>query len=201
MTPLTLQQPDDFEALLEAHREPLRRFLVSLTASGAVADDLTQETCLVLWRKRDKFEPGTNFKAWAFKIAFFTVKNHRRKVARAKELALPDEGLLDKLAAKAETLDDRWDDEAEHLPHCLSKLPERNRELVTRRYMGKVSVQELATERGMTPNAMSQQLFGSNARCVSAWRSNSIQKRQATSHESGTRIRRYSRCVRRARTL
>ncbi|MEM7015184.1 MAG: sigma-70 family RNA polymerase sigma factor, partial [Verrucomicrobiota bacterium] len=134
VTPIVLQQADEFEALLEAHREPLRRFLVSLTASGAAAEDLTQETCMVLWRKREQFEPGTNFKAWAFQIAFFCAKNHRRKQARAKELALPDEGLLDKLAAAAEKIDGQWDAEAEHLPHCLSKLTERNRELVTRRY-------------------------------------------------------------------
>lgn len=114
---------------------------------------------MVLWRKREQFEPGTNFKAWAFQIAFFCAKNYRRKQARAKELSLPDEDLLDKLAAAAEKIDGQWDAEAEHLPHCLSKLPERNRELVTRRYMSKVSVQELASERGMTPNALSQQLF------------------------------------------
>ncbi|MFT5467378.1 MAG: RNA polymerase sigma-70 factor (ECF subfamily) [Verrucomicrobiales bacterium] len=155
----TLQNADDFEALLEAHREPLRRFLVSLTANQAAAEDLAQETCLVLWRKRELFEPGTNFKAWAFQIAFYTVKNYRRKQARAKELSLPDEGLLDKLAYEAEKLDTRWDEEVEHLPHCLSKLRERNRDLVTRRYMNKTSVQELADERGMTPNAMSQALF------------------------------------------
>lgn len=154
-----LQPNAEFEALLEAHREPLRRFLFSLTGSGAVAEDLTQETCLVLWRKRDEFEIGTNFKAWAFQVAFFTVKNHRRKQARAKELALPDEQLLDKLAFEAEALDTRWEAEVAHLPDCLAKLPDRQRELVERRYMSKASVQELADECGVTPNAMSQQLF------------------------------------------
>lgn len=155
----TLPQADEFEELLEEHREPIRRFLVSMTANQAVAEDLVQETCLVLWRKRDQFELGTNFKAWAFQIAFYTVKNYRRKQARAKELTLPDEGLLDKLAHEAEKMDTRWDDEVEHLPYCLNKLPERNRDLVTRRYMNKTSVQELADERGITPNAMSQALF------------------------------------------
>ena len=154
-----LQPSDDFESLLEAHREPLRRFLFSLTASGAVAEDLVQETCVTLWKKRDQFEPGTNFKAWAFQVAFNMVRNHRRKMARAKEMTLPDEELLDVLRIDHEEAESRWETESRFLPDCLHRLSETQRDLIVRRYVGKVSVQELASEREMTPNAMSQLLF------------------------------------------
>ena len=112
-----------------------------------------------MWRKREDFEPGTNFKAWAFQTAFYTVKNYRRRQARAKEMSLPNEQLLDRLVDRVGEADGRWDEEVELLPLCLSGLPERQRELVVRRYVAKVSVQELAAEQGITPNAMSQKLF------------------------------------------
>jgi len=155
----SFESHDQFEALLSEHREPLRRFLVSLTASTATADDLVQETCVTLWKKRAEFIPGTNFKAWSFQVAFNLARNFRRKAARAKELALPDEELLEKLRENYDEADLRWELESKHLPHCLHKLREKQRELIIRRYVGKVPVQELAQEGGMTPNAMSQLLF------------------------------------------
>lgn len=155
----SLQAEQDFEDLLESHRPALRRFLFSLTASQANAEDLLQETSLVLWRKREDFEPGTNFKAWSFQVAFNIARSYRRKASRSRELTLPDEALMDRLAEEQEAARDQWEREIRHLPTCLGKLKERQREFVVRRYMGKSSVQELASEEGMTPNAMSQLLF------------------------------------------
>ncbi|MEM9018385.1 MAG: sigma-70 family RNA polymerase sigma factor, partial [Verrucomicrobiota bacterium] len=61
----------DFEALIEEVRPRLRAFLLSLTGSEASAEDLTQDTCLVLWEKREDYDPSGDFRAWAFRIGFF----------------------------------------------------------------------------------------------------------------------------------
>jgi RNA polymerase sigma-70 factor (ECF subfamily) len=62
----------------------LRAFAISLTGDHHLANDLVQETLLKAWSHRDKFEPGTNLKAWLFTILrntyFSEVRKKRREV-------------------------------------------------------------------------------------------------------------------------
>lgn len=64
---------------------PLRAFAWSLCHNGADADDLVQETLTKAWTHRDKFEPGTNLRAWLFTILrntyYTSVTRRRREVA------------------------------------------------------------------------------------------------------------------------
>lgn len=60
----------------------LRAFAISLTGKHDLADDLVQETLLKAWSHRDKFEPGTNLKAWLFTILRNTYFSDFRKKRR-----------------------------------------------------------------------------------------------------------------------
>jgi DNA-directed RNA polymerase specialized sigma24 family protein len=51
----------------------LRVFVLSLAPDFSAADDVLQETFLVVTRKAAESEPGTNFFAWARRIATFKV--------------------------------------------------------------------------------------------------------------------------------
>jgi RNA polymerase sigma-70 factor (ECF subfamily) len=53
-----------------------------LTANRADAEDLVQETYLKAFRFADRFEPGTNLKAWLFTILHNTHLNTRRQMRR-----------------------------------------------------------------------------------------------------------------------
>jgi len=46
----------------------LRAFARSLCGKRDVADDLVQETMMKGWQSRERFQPGTNLKAWLFAI-------------------------------------------------------------------------------------------------------------------------------------
>lgn len=46
----------------------MRAYALILTRSSADADDVVQDTMLRAWRFRERFEPGTNLKAWLFRI-------------------------------------------------------------------------------------------------------------------------------------
>lgn len=59
---------DEFKEKLSAAIPQLRAFAWSLAGNADLADDLVQETMLKAWRARDRFEAGSNFKAWSFTI-------------------------------------------------------------------------------------------------------------------------------------
>jgi RNA polymerase sigma-70 factor (ECF subfamily) len=80
MTPLPTWR-DDVVGLIPA----LRAFAWSLSHNGSDADDLVQETLIKAWSHRDKFEPGTNLRAWLFTIlrnTYYTAVLRRRREVR-----------------------------------------------------------------------------------------------------------------------
>ena len=57
-----------FEHEAMPHTASLLRAANSITRDAAVAEDLVQETLLRAWRFFDRFDQGTNCKAWLFRI-------------------------------------------------------------------------------------------------------------------------------------
>jgi len=72
---------EEFEALALVHLNPLYSAALRLTKNERDAEDLVQDTCMRAFRFFDKFERGTNIKAWLFKILTNTfINRYRRKV-------------------------------------------------------------------------------------------------------------------------
>src|SRR6201987_3659849 len=72
---------DEVVALIPA----LRAFAWSLSHNGSDADDLVQDTLIKAWTNSDKFEPGTNLRAWLFTIlrnTYYTNVLRRRREVR-----------------------------------------------------------------------------------------------------------------------
>jgi RNA polymerase sigma-70 factor, ECF subfamily len=71
----------EFEELALAHLDPLYSAALRLTKNERDAEDLVQDTCMRAYRFFDKFERGTNMKAWLFKILTNTfINRYRRRV-------------------------------------------------------------------------------------------------------------------------
>jgi RNA polymerase sigma-70 factor, ECF subfamily len=71
----------EFEELALEHLDPLYSAALRLTKNERDAEDLVQDTCMRAYRFFDKFERGTNIKAWLFKILTNTfINRYRRKV-------------------------------------------------------------------------------------------------------------------------
>jgi RNA polymerase sigma factor (sigma-70 family) len=64
----TILSEQEFRDNLVAHVPQLRAFARFLIGNTELVDDLVQETMLKAWRARDRFEAGSNFKAWSFTI-------------------------------------------------------------------------------------------------------------------------------------
>ncbi|RMH15546.1 MAG: sigma-70 family RNA polymerase sigma factor [Acidobacteria bacterium] len=69
----------DFEAAALPYLDALYNMAYRMTRNAEDAEDLVQETYLKAYRYFDKFQPGTNLKAWLFKIMKNTFINGYRK--------------------------------------------------------------------------------------------------------------------------
>lgn len=131
-------------------------FVLSQVGNPVEAEEILQETNLVVWRKADQFEAGTNFYAWACRIASYEVLKFRDRRRREK-LRFSDEFV----AAIAEEADDSAEyDEARRaaLASCLGKLREEDRELVQLRYAPGENGLSVAETLGRPINSVYQSL-------------------------------------------
>ncbi len=86
-----MAEADPFEIEALSFLDALYRTGLRMTRSEAEAEDLVQETYIKAFRHRDQFTPGTNLKAWLFRILTNTFINlYRRKAARPETTELDD---------------------------------------------------------------------------------------------------------------
>jgi RNA polymerase sigma-70 factor, ECF subfamily len=81
------ERQDEFERVAMPHVASLLRFARRLAANRSAANDLVQETCLRAWRAFDGLRPGSNVRAWLFRILINTSRGEGRKAKRSLELA------------------------------------------------------------------------------------------------------------------
>lgn len=88
---------DPRDELIE-HLPAMRAFAMSLTHNPATADDLVQDAVVKAWGNFDKFQPGTNLRAWLFTILRNTYYSLYRK--RRREVEDPDGTMAGQLSEK-----------------------------------------------------------------------------------------------------
>jgi len=133
-----------FVELITQHQRKLYSYIYSLVPNTADSDDLLQETNLVLWKKANEYKLGTNFMAWACRIAFFNVQKFLTTKGRSRMYF--NENLLSQLA---ELHMDRADSQTIYsmlLMSCLEKLSEESKHLLKLRYDGNHGMQEIAEQ-------------------------------------------------------
>ncbi len=85
------QKKHDFESEAMVHTEALYRTALRMTKNEVDAEDLVQETLLKAYRSFDRFEKGTNAKAWLFKIMTNTfINNYRAKQKESTSISYDD---------------------------------------------------------------------------------------------------------------
>jgi len=146
-----------FADLMASHQTRLEAYIRSLIFDPSSARDILQEANIVMLKKAGQFELGTNFTAWAYRIAWFEVMSWRRR--KGRERIVFDDQMLERVAEVMEKRSDREQERVEALRECIEKLPERQRDFITRRYLHEDSLIELAEETGLKKNALVQLLF------------------------------------------
>jgi len=112
-------------SLMSRHQRQIFGYIYTLVARRADAEDILQETNLVVCKKFDEFKEGTDFVAWACQIAWWNVQRARQKFARAKVVF--DDEVLESVAETAVSMVEELDHRHEALAHCLGRLHPRDR--------------------------------------------------------------------------
>lgn len=142
---------DAFVQLLTKAQLGLLRYITALVGDPEAANNILQNTNLLLWEKADEFEIGTNFNAWATRIAYWQVKAYCRD--RGRDRHVFSEALVTQLAERADDFQD-IDGTINLLRSCLQRLRVGDRELVAMRYHDGFSIQQLSSRLGKSPSAV-----------------------------------------------
>ncbi|MHA3770871.1 sigma-70 family RNA polymerase sigma factor [Verrucomicrobiota bacterium sgz303538] len=147
----TLDRNKRLMLLMTQHQRRIFSYIYTLVPDRHNAEDILQETSLVICEKFEEFEPGTDFVAWACQIAYWEVRRARQKFARSKVVF--DQDIVDAIAETAGTMAAEVTHRHEALAHCLRKLHPRDRELVLTRYEPGSGVAEAAQRSGRSLEA------------------------------------------------
>jgi len=118
---------EDFETAALPHFDDLYRTAVRVMGDRTEAEDLVQETYLEAWKSFHRFEPGTNCRAWLFKILDHVIHHHRRKWFTLKFVKESEELLEDVLTYEPPVPEHVTD---EDILAALDKVPEDFREVL-----------------------------------------------------------------------
>lgn len=138
-----------FELLLKKDFKPVFNFLLQITKDKAIAEDLTQETFIKVWKNIRRFDPEKKFKTWLFTIAKNTAFDYfKKKKTIPFSNFIDDEGnnrieniteetiLPDEILNRQESI--------ENFEKILSKLPDHYQIILKMRYKEDFSLREIS---------------------------------------------------------
>ena len=159
---------EQFVRLYLQNQKRIQGLILALVPKGADADDILQEASAVMWQKFAEFELGTNFAAWALRIARYQVMayytSQKRQRARLSDESL--DAVVESMARRPE----REEDRSIALDGCLAGLDRADRDLLELRYRGGATVEDLARHSGKTAFAVYKALNRAHDRLLSCMR-------------------------------
>lgn len=139
--------------LLNEHERALATYVHALIDSVEDAEDILQGCRLTMWKQFPNFEPGSNFLAWARKIALHQILNHRRTRKRKPSFAT-DPAVIEAVAGEIDRQSDALEARSEALRSCLRRLPEKQRQTILLRYYEDCGIEEIARRTNRTEGAV-----------------------------------------------
>lgn len=142
----TQLQPDEFVRLIMANEGRLFGLVRALLPGCEDVEDIVQEVVTLMWEKLDEFEKGTNFSAWACRIAHFKVLEYRRTKNRRSRCL--NEQVVEQLVTDTGNLWYELEYRSQALDECIASLTKSDRELILFRFRSKGTLKETARQVG-----------------------------------------------------
>ncbi len=162
---MTVGQEKSFEdkesryiRLLTANHVRIKSFIFSLLSNEADAEDVMQDTSIVMWKKFDSYVPETDFTAWAVTIAKYKVMEFRRK--NYSDGLMVDNQVLEILAKNNLDISEQTEERTEKLMECVKELQEVDRHFIQLKYSHGLTLKKLANRFGLSVTSA----FRNNAR-------------------------------------
>ena len=135
----------------------LYAYILTLVPHRADADDVLQETSIVMWDKFDPAAPPTEFLAWGRKVAYHKVLDHYKKSGRAR--ARLSQAFLDRVSEAAASADAcEADARRDALARCVERLQPKHRDLLARRFADGATTQSTSEQVGRSVEAVYKSL-------------------------------------------
>jgi RNA polymerase sigma-70 factor, ECF subfamily len=142
----------EFTRLYEGCQAWLYSYLLSLLRRPDDADEVLQETAQLCWQKFDQYRPGTEFRAWACRIAHFKAMKFRQQ--RSNRPAAFSDLFFDCVDEEAVVMADVLDARLAFLDDCMKKLPPTDRKLLRLRYAAGATTKSVAEALGRSVHAV-----------------------------------------------
>jgi RNA polymerase sigma-70 factor (ECF subfamily) len=143
-----------FVRLFLENQRRVYAYILTLLPNRTDAEDVLQETSLVMWDKFDEQNPPNDFAAWGCRIAYFKVLDFRKKRGRSRVLF--SQAMLEHVSEtaieQAEAL--QLDERSAALSGCIEKLTKKDRDLLTRRFAEGATTQSTAAQVGRSVEAV-----------------------------------------------
>lgn len=143
----------EFADLLRRDQSRLFGYIHSLVRDLNDADDLFQQTTLILWKKFDEFDRRRSFFAWACGVARLEISNFLRNRGRQRLHFSDDLGLL-LVEAQEELTDRESEDRRDALARCVERLRPSDRALLAECYGEDEGVHGAAGRRGRSTHSV-----------------------------------------------
>jgi RNA polymerase sigma-70 factor (ECF subfamily) len=142
---------EEFARLFSRNARRIYGFIMTLVFNHHDAEEVFQNTNVVLWNKFADFQPGSNFFAWASRIAYYEVLSLMKQQRRSRTFS--DE-TLELLANEAVALSDQSTERYEALEECLARLNAPDRELLQERYYFQRPPKQIAASQSKSVHAI-----------------------------------------------
>jgi RNA polymerase sigma-70 factor (ECF subfamily) len=144
--------PQQFIRLFVENERRIYGFILSILPNPADAEDMLQETSLILWRKFGQFSIGTDFVAWACRVAQFEVlKFYERRAQLGFRFDMQVlEAVADDAMEMSSVLEERYHASGK----CIESLSPRDQDLLQRRYANGSTPQQIAPQVGRSIDAV-----------------------------------------------
>ncbi len=154
-----IDRQDEFMQQFRQCQRDLLAYILAIVPRHADAQDILQETAAALWQKFDQYDPARSFAGWAQRFAHIEICKHRDRGRYRRWMLNPfDEQLLEALAAKVHRNVSVVELRDEALLMCMKQLTAAEYDLLHQYYWGEQSVQELATEIGLSERQLYRRL-------------------------------------------
>lgn len=149
---IQVQHSKQFLSLLMRYQARIHTYILYQVPNRSDAEDILQDTIVLMMDKYSQFQEGTNFLAWGITIARYKILSFRQKHRNSKLLF--DDGITDLIDREAPEQFDTFDEEAQALRHCIAQLSPKYKKYLRLRYEHSLSYRKISEQVGISMQAV-----------------------------------------------